>query len=53
MKRHNGRRPTRDQKRKMAKRNLNPDEWLVLWDDWRGLHIMHRQDPKRCLIIEI
>ena len=41
-----GKNPTRQQKKIMQERRLNPDEWLVLKNPSTELHIQHRESKK-------
>ena len=41
-----GKNPTRQQKKIMQERKLNPDEWLVLKNPSTELHIQHRETKK-------
>ncbi|MDU2674235.1 MAG: hypothetical protein E7C50_00455 [Clostridium sp.] len=38
--------PTRQQKKIMKERRLNPDNWLVLKNPTNELHIQHRENKK-------
>lgn len=42
----NGKNPTREQKKLMSERRLNPDNWLVLKNPTTELHIQHRKSKK-------
>lgn len=41
-----GKKPTRQQKKIMKERRLNPDNWLVLKNPTNELHIQHRENKK-------
>lgn len=41
-----GKKPTRQQKKIMNERRLNPDNWLVLKNPTNELHIQHRENKK-------
>lgn len=41
-----GKNPTREQKKIMKERKLNPYEWLVLKNPTTELHIQHRESKE-------
>ena len=41
-----GKKATRQQKKIMKERRLNPDKWLVLKNPTNELHIQHRENKK-------
>lgn len=47
-----GKRPTRQQKILLKSKGLNPDNWLVISEDWERIVVMHRHSLKPKTIVK-
>lgn len=46
-----GKRPTVRQKKLMAEKRLNPDNWLIVKDTPTEMHVVHRYSDKTVRVI--